>query len=323
MNPQTLSRRDFHRHFTAAALACSPAFAGPARAEPTGKTSPGGHYFDIHTHVGQTWNTDEPLTAETLLRWMDAHGVEQAVVLPLISPEASSYPLTTDFVLAETRPHRDRLVPFCSIDPRTSFEGGHKGLVGMLARYVEAGAKGFGEHKPGVKIDSPRNLALFAACDEVKLPVLLHLDNERNLDLPGLPGLAKVLKALPGVNFIAHGPGWWASISASATQADLGGYPRGEIAPGGAVDELLAKFPNLFGDLSAPSGANAIGRDEKFAREFLIRRADQLLFGSDFLEPRMDVPQFELFDKLDLPPEVEAKIFRDNARRVLGFDTAG
>ena len=323
MPPQTFSRREFHRRFAATVLACSPAIAGLARAEPTGKKLAMGRYFDIHTHVGQTWNTDEPLTAETLLRWMDAHGIDQAVVLPLISPEASSYPLTTDFVLAETRPHRDRLVPFCSIDPRISFEGWHKGLEDMLARFIEAGAKGFGEHKPGVKIDSPQNLALFAACDEVKLPVLFHLDNERNLDAPGLPGLARVLKAFPGVNFIAHGPGWWASISASATQADLGGYPRGEIAPGGAVDELLGRFANLFGDLSAPSGANAMGRDEKFAREFLIRHADQLLFGSDFLEPHMEVPQFELFDKLNLPAEVQAKVFRDNAPRVLGLDTAG
>jgi hypothetical protein len=96
MNPQTLSRREFHRRFAATAIACGPAFAGLARAEPTGKKLAKGRYFDIHTHVGQTWNTDEPLTAKTLLRWMDAHGIDQAVVLPLISPEASSYPLTTD-----------------------------------------------------------------------------------------------------------------------------------------------------------------------------------------------------------------------------------
>jgi predicted TIM-barrel fold metal-dependent hydrolase len=280
-------------------------------------TKPSGRLIDVHTHVGQTWNTDEPLTADVLLRWMDAHEIAMAVVLPLVSPEASSYPLTSDFVLAETRPHRDRLVPFCSIDPRTSFSGGHQGLVNMLKRYVDAGAKGFGEHKPGVKIDSPQNMALFAACRETRLPVLFHLDNERNMDAPGLPGLARVLEALPSVNFIAHGPGWWASISAAATQVDLRGYPRGEVAPGGAVDAFLEKYPNLYGDLSAPSGANAIDRDKKFGRDFLIRRADKLLFGSDFLEPKMDVPQFELLAQLELPKEVQAKIYHQNARRVL------
>jgi hypothetical protein len=119
---------------------------------------PAGHYVDVHTHLGQTWNSTEPLSAAGLLRWMDASDVAQAVVLPLVSPESSSYPLTTDFVLAETRPHRDRLIPFCSVDPRTSYSGGLRGLVDMLKKYVDAGAKGFGEHKPGVKIDDPRNM---------------------------------------------------------------------------------------------------------------------------------------------------------------------
>jgi hypothetical protein len=32
------------------------------------------------------------------------------------------------------------------------------------------------------------------------------------------------------------------------------------------------------------------------------------------------VPQFELFDRLKLPAEVEAKVFRDNARRMLGLN---
>ena len=308
------TRRAFNRILcgTTALLATS----GPKHAC---AAKPAGRYIDVHTHLGQTWNTDEPLTAEFLLRWMDAHDIATAVVLPLVSPEASSYPLTTDFVLSETKGHRDRLIPFCSVDPRTSYVDGQKGLIEMLKRYVDAGARGFGEHKPGVKIDSPQNLALFAACDELRLPVLFHLDNQRNTDAPGLPGLASVLNSYPHVNFIAHGPGWWASISGAATQADLGGYPRGDVAPGGAVDAFLEKYPNLYGDLSAPSGANAIDRDQKFAREFLVRRADKLLFGTDFLEPKMDVPQFELFDQLELPAEVRAKIFRDNARRILNL----
>lgn len=305
------SRREFHRYLGGAAAALAlPSVAHAWSAKP-------GRFVDVHTHLGQTWNTTQPLSAEALLRWMDAHDVAQAIVLPLVSPESSSYPLTSDFVLAETAPYRDRLAPFCSIDPRTSFSGGKKGLVEMLNRYIDAGAKGFGEHKPGVRIDSPQNLALFAACAEVKLPVLLHLDNQRNIDSPGLPGLSKALAENPELPFIGHGPGWWASISRVATQSDLGGYPKGEVSEGGAIDVLMDKHPNLYGDLSAGSGANAIRRDLKFGREFLLRRADRLMFGTDFLSPGQEVPQFALFDELDLPEEVEAKILRENARRVL------
>ena len=47
----------------------------------------------------------------------------------------------------------------------------------MLRRYQDAGAKGFGEHKPGVKVDDPLNMA-HAACSELKLPLLFHLDND-------------------------------------------------------------------------------------------------------------------------------------------------
>lgn len=308
-----LSRRSFHRLGAATLLglgAASKAAAGESAFPP-------GRYVDVHTHLGQTWNTTKVLTAEELLRWMDANEIAQAVVLPLVNPEASSYPLTTDFVLQQTQPYRDRLIPFCSIDPRTSYSGGHKGLVEMLKRYIDAGVKGFGEHKPGVRMDDPRNLAVFRACGEVGLPVLFHLDNQRNTDEPGLPGLAKALEAAPQCQLIGHGPGFWASISGGLKQSDLGGYAKGPVMPGGALDALMDKYPNLYGDLSAGSGANAISRDADFGREFLIRRADRLMFGTDFLSPGQNVPQLELYRRLDLPPEVQAKIFRDNARRLL------
>jgi hypothetical protein len=303
--------------FAGSAAAC----AAPDSAAKTDskKTYPPGRYIDVHTHLGQTWNTKEALTAETLLGWMDANDIAQAVVLPLVSPESSSYLLTSDFVLAETKPHRDRLIPFCCLDPRTSFGGGQRGLVDMLKRWVELGAKGFGEHKPGVKIDDPRNMALYAACGELKLPVLFHIDEQRNMDAPGLPGLEKAIKEHPDAVFIGHGPGWWASISGDVKQADLGGYPKGPIAPGGALDMLIDKYPNLYGDLSAGSGAQAITRDPAFGREFLIRRTDRLMFGTDFLAPDQEVSQLALYRQLDLPAAVQAKIFRENARRVIGL----
>jgi predicted TIM-barrel fold metal-dependent hydrolase len=310
------SRRAFHRYVLATAASVAlPKVHTRAAAE-----FPPGDYVDMHTHLGQTWNTTEPLTAEVLLRWMDAHKIAQAVVLPLVSPESSSYLLTSDFVLEQTRPFRDRLIPFCCIDPRTSFTGGHKGLVAMLQRYIDAGAKGFGEHKNGLNFDDPRNMAVYAACAELKLPLLFHIDNLRNLDKPGLPGLENAVKSHPDCNFVGHGPGWWASISGDAS--DLGGYPKGKVAPGGAIDALMEKYPNIYGDLSAGSGAGALNRDLDFAREFLVRRQDRIMFGTDFLAPKQDVPQFELFEqKLQgLPQDVKVKVFRDNARKLLGLN---
>ena len=145
-------------------------------------------FIDMHTHLGQCWTHTRELTADGLLTWMDKHDIEKAVVLPAVSPEACSFPLTTDFVLAQTKAHRDRLIPFCCIDPRTSFSGKRHGLKHMLQTWIDRGVKGFGEHKVGLPIDDPRSMDLYAVCGEVKLPVLFHLDEQRNTDEPGLPG---------------------------------------------------------------------------------------------------------------------------------------
>ncbi len=313
-----ISRRRFFCHAAAGAASISAlptrSPAEPAKSE---KRAPAGKYIDVHVHLGQPWSPRGPLSPEMMLRWMDEHQIARAVVLPLISPEAWYYPITTHWVLHETKPHRDRLIPFCDIDPRTPNLGGFKGILDLMRRYVESGAKGVGEHKCGVPIDDPRNLDVFRAAGELGLPVLFHMDSIRNTDRPGLPGLEKVLKEVPQSNFIGHAPGFWASISGDVKQSEMGGYPKGPVAPGGAIDRLMDKHANLYGELSAGSGANAIRRDPQFGREFVIRRADRLLFGTDYLAQGQTIVQFDLLEELDLPEDVQARIFRDNARRIL------
>ena len=47
------------------------------------------------------------------------------------------------------------------------------------------------------------------------------------------------------------------------------------------------------------------------------------MFGTDYLAPGQAVPQFELFEQklTNLPAEVKAKLFRENARKLLGLTT--
>ena len=187
-----------------------------------------------------------------------------------------------------------------------------------VSRYIDAGARGFGEHKPKLPIDHPLNMRLYEACSDVGLPLLFHLDNKANMDRPGLPGLEAVLRMYPDLKMIGHGKGWWASISGGLTQEDLHvGYPEGRVAPGGAIDALMEKYTNLYGDLSS-SGAHAVLRDINFGRAFLERRADQLLFGTDFYDLRQkSFRQFEIFTTHHVPDEVREKISSGNARRIL------
>ena len=78
----------------------------------------------------------------------------------------------------------------------------------------------------------------------------------------------------------------------------------------------MEKYPNIYGDLSAGSGANAISRDLEFGAAFIKRRADRLLFGTDYLSPGQNVPQFDLYGNTlaHLPEEVKEKVFRRHSK---------
>lgn len=94
-------------------------------------------------------------------------------------------------------------------------------------------------------------------------------------------------------------------------------YPEGKIKPGGAAVKLLEKYPNMYADLSANSGLNAITRDPDFGINFLNNYADKLLFGTDAMGGTGRQYHFDFYNEVDLSQEVRNKIFRDNTRKLL------
>jgi predicted TIM-barrel fold metal-dependent hydrolase len=329
MNMHALSRRRFLAVSTLSVVMRGLPAVAAANTRPKHK------YIDIHTHLG-AFRFGQEVSVKGLLVWMDAHDVEQAVIQPLVSPEAapSLQPLqTSDAALEAAKMHPDRLIAFCCVDPRVTIDPtapktnpqrqGHvigvKGLMESLKRYKDAGARGLGEHKVGLFFDHPQMMQLYEACDSLQLPILFHLDDLRGIDTPGLPRLEKVLKAFPKLPLIGHACGFWSSISGDATPEDFGRYPKvpRPITPGGALDRLLDSYRNLYCDISEPGGAIALTRDPAFAREFVLRRADRLLFGSDYLAPGQHIPQFEILAGMNLPDDVQYKIHRGNAIRIL------
>jgi predicted TIM-barrel fold metal-dependent hydrolase len=319
---RSLSRRQFVSSVLASGVV---GLAAGAEKKPARKYK----YIDVHTHLG-TFYWGKELTVDGLLKLMDKHSIGKAVVLPLVSPESAPYPQTTEAALKAYKAHPDRIIPFCAVDPRVTTNRperyGHvegvRGLTEILKRYKDLGARGMGEHKVGLPFNEKRMMALYEACAKLELPILFHLDDIRSFDTPGLPRLEEALKAFPKLPFIGHAAGFWASISGDAKMKNFGRYPQipTRTAPGGALDRLMAKYPNLYGDLSEPGGYAAIARDIEFGKKFLIRRTDQLLFGTDFLMPDQEIPHFKLYDSLKLPAKIEAKIFRDNAIRLLKLD---
>ncbi|MFP8952138.1 amidohydrolase family protein [Natrialbaceae archaeon A-arb3/5] len=273
--------------------------------------------FDAHTHLipEETLGRD-PLTADELVAWMDDNGIDRAVVLALDSPE--SYPVQAPswWILDEVESYPDRLVPFCTVDPRTLVYGDDPAEE-LVERYVERGARGFGELKAGLPIDDSQLETLYELCAEYDLPILFHTDEKAMMDEVGLPRLEDVLASYPEVDFLAHAHAWWAHISADVTWDDRSRYPDRPIEPGGRVPELLAEYDNIYGDISGLSGWNALTRDEDYGQAFLENYFDQLVFGTDYLYPGHEIEQFELFERFDLEREAWAAIRDENLDDVL------
>ncbi len=147
-----------------------------------------------------------------------------------------------------------------------------------MARYLSLGAALIAEQKFGVECDSPAMHRVYRLAGERHVPVLMHWQFGRYNN--GFDRFHRILAAYPKVNFIGHAQTWWANIDGKhADQSVL--YPKGAVTPGGLTDRYLSDYPNMYGDLSAGSGLNALTRDEPFTRDFLARHRDRLLFGSD------------------------------------------
>src|SRR6185295_788484 len=155
----------------------------------------------------------------------------------------------------------------------------------VLAQAVKDGAQGFGELKFHVAADGPELRRIYALAAELRVPLLIHFQEVDHFPNEGTwsTGYAKtfesILKAYPKTTFIGHADAFWANISAD--YRNEAAYPTGPIARGGVTDKWLGDYPNLYADLSANSGNNAMSRDASFTADFLNRHQDKLFFGSD------------------------------------------
>jgi predicted TIM-barrel fold metal-dependent hydrolase len=154
-----------------------------------------------------------------------------------------------------------------------------------LTQAVKQGARGFGEMKFHVAADGPEFRRAYALAAELQVPILIHFQevdhfpNEGSWATGYKTAFESVLKANPKTTFIGHADAFWANVSAD--YGNEAAYPAGPIKRGGVTDKWLSDYPNLYGDMAANSGNNAMSRDPEFTAGFLERHQDKLLFGSD------------------------------------------
>jgi predicted TIM-barrel fold metal-dependent hydrolase len=286
-------------------------------------------YVDMHRHlVPGPFSLGKSIESqiEATLRWMAAHNVEQSVVQMAVYIEENE-PYDSAAVrqrLDLFRPHANVLIPFIAMHPNTPHS--HTELLEIFAEVKEQGVLGFGEFKiKDFAVNDSKCMALYAACEEAGLPVLIHIDHKHCYDVPGLPGLEEVLKTFPNQPFVGHAQGWWASISTDPQeQDDLGDRPKTPVQPGGAIQRLMDTYPNLYGDLAASSGLNAVTRDPAYTASFFEKYQDRLMFGTDTAAVLIkNWGHFEVYEALDMPEPIESKILRANARRVFKLPSLG
>lgn len=277
--------------------------------------------IDFHAHLGRVLHGWDPLTPEKLLRFMDDHGIEKSVILPLVAPEEEDFYYTTEQALEDCAAHADRLIPFCNMDPRRGSNDGNYDFYPVLKEYADRGCKGFGEILANLSTNDPRMKGIYEACGKLGFCVVFdfRFGSVGVVDPVGLPYLEECLREFPETVFIGHGPGWWAEISADVTEEDKKGYPKGRIESPGKIDFLLETYPNLHADLSAQSAYNALSRDLAAAKGFLEKHYRKLLFGTDRFVREEDPLMIKLVEEMELPAHMVEAIFAKNAEKMLGL----
>jgi len=279
-------------------------------------------YYPPHLGLGKTM-----VSAEDVIRMYDELNIEKGVLLPISSPEAQGSPITSEACKYLSDAHPDRFLWFCNVDPRAGEYSPTGNLSYFINHYKALGAKGLGELTANIPADDPLIDNLFAHCAACEMPVIIHIATQQGgmygiIDELGLPRIEKMLKKHKDMILIGHSQTFWSEISADNNEAVRGSYPKGKVTDG-TLARLMRECENLYCDLSAGSGANAMMRDPEYAARFMEEFSDRILYGCDichsFNQHPYNFDKFltEMRESGALSEANYRKIVRENAERVL------
>jgi predicted TIM-barrel fold metal-dependent hydrolase len=309
-----VKRRDF---LISSALAL---LGGTTRGYPAARQVPAEPIIDIHQHLGYSGRPDEVLLAH-----QRAIGATTTILLPAgrsatrpsthggVANGLQAQALGNEECYQFVRAHRQAFL--CGANDVPDLEGATQ----EIERYLKRGAKVIAELKFGVECDSPEMQKIYALAQANDVPVLMHW--QFKMYNYGFERFHKMLEKFPRVKFLGHAQTWWANIDGNHTDQTVL-YPKGPVARGGLTDRYLSDYANMYGDLSAGSGLNALTRDEEFTRDFLMRHRDKLLFGSDCNDRDAAGPNclgiqiIAAIRRLAADRQIERKLLYENAKRL-------
>ena len=277
--------------------------------------------IDIHQHVGYSGRPDS-----VLLEHQQRMGIAKTILLPAGRPlvTASTHQGKSNGLDAQASGN-EVCYQFARAHPKAFVFAANEvpdipEAIREIERYLKRGAVLIAEQKFGVECDSAEMQRIYAIAQEHRVPVLMHW--QFKMYNYGFERFYKILEKYPKVNFLGHAQTWWGHIDKNHVDQSVM-YPKGPVTPGGLTDRYLGDYPNMFGDLSAGSGNNALTRDEDFTRSFLQRHQDKLVYGSDCSDHEGSGPKcigaqtIAAIRRLSASKTIERKLLYENAKKLM------
>jgi predicted TIM-barrel fold metal-dependent hydrolase len=210
-------------------------------------------------------NPDAKLaSADDLLRSMDAAGVDVSVALGFAWTDPDTCILHNDHLLEAAAASNGRIVAFPSLPLAAS----DAAIEAEARRCVAAGARGFGELRPGnlgFDLTGPRGDLLARLATDLDAPLLFHVTEPAGHTYPGKHGLA--LDA------------FYAFVSARPEAKVIGAHWAGGLPFYAFMPEVKRLLTGMHVDTAASS---LLYDDSIYTRVTDLTGPETILFGSDY-----------------------------------------
>jgi predicted TIM-barrel fold metal-dependent hydrolase len=139
-----------------------------------------------------------------------------------------------------------------------------------------------------------------------------------------IEAVTALLQKYPKLKILGHSQPFWSEIGDNVNEENRNTYVSGKVQEG-RLPYLLREYENLYCDLSAGSGANALMRDRDYAAKFIEEFSDRLMYGTDICMHGQTFPfAFDEFltsmrESGEISEENYYKLVRGNACRLLGI----
>jgi predicted TIM-barrel fold metal-dependent hydrolase len=227
--------------------------------------------------------------ADLLLPHMDRHGIGKALI---------EFEPDDPVAVATVTSHPDRFLPAYTIDPNRGVQAIRELRAAVEKYNVRAVSLIPAFYNPPVPIDDRRAYPIYAACEEMGLPVFM------TCGVPG-PAVACEPQEVIRLDAVCH---FFPTLKIVMRH---GGLPWVDLAI-----SLMAKWPNLYYSTSAMAPKHYPQAIVDFANK---RAPDRVIFAGYF--PRGLSVERTMTELRQVPftPEVWPRFLHDNARDVLGL----